>query len=314
MSEGEQRSAAPRVLFFGLPAGASAAVLAALMEGGIDIAGVVIPAATVPHLLPATPPPIAALPPPVANSMTLLGPAAPAGTLAVAWAAGKPTMAAHDLAHEETLAALSALGADAAVVACFTRRIPAALLRVPPLGFLNLHPSLLPAYRGPVPVFWQLRDGAQTGVTVHIMDEDLDTGDIVAQAAIDLPDGIAGPDAERMLMLAGADLLLDRLRSASQGLDLPRYPQPPGGSSFGFPGASDFTLSTTWPARRAFNFMRGTAGFGQSYPLEIAGRTVHLASADHFEPDLELDRPSVSHGRNILIRFTPGILYARAEG
>ncbi|MEZ4640893.1 MAG: formyltransferase family protein [Caldilineaceae bacterium] len=50
---------------------------------------------------------------------------------------------------------------DVACVACFNRIFPADLLTLPH-GFLNLHPSLLPHYRGPDPIFWQLRDGVQT--------------------------------------------------------------------------------------------------------------------------------------------------------
>ncbi|HRQ14083.1 MAG TPA: hypothetical protein PK205_12330, partial [Promineifilum sp.] len=63
--------------------------------------------------------------------------------------------------------------------------------------------------------------------------------------------------------------------------------------------------------RRAYNFMRATAGDDVGYPVEVNGRTEWLATADHYEPNLELDRPSVRHGRHVLIRFNPGILYAR---
>jgi hypothetical protein len=80
----------------------------------------------------------------------------PADTLSVAWAAGLPVLAARDLAHADTLTTLAEFQADVACVACFTRRIPPAVLNRPRLGFLNIHPSLLPAYRGPEPVFWQL--------------------------------------------------------------------------------------------------------------------------------------------------------------
>ncbi|MEZ4833421.1 MAG: formyltransferase family protein [Caldilineaceae bacterium] len=63
-----------------------------------------------------------------------------------------------------------------------------------PHGFLNLHPSLLPHYRGPDPIFWQLRDGVEPmGVTVHWMDVGVDTGDIAAQAPVALEDGLSGP-------------------------------------------------------------------------------------------------------------------------
>jgi methionyl-tRNA formyltransferase len=308
MSLGESRAAPLRLLFFGLPAGSSALVLRGLLEDGRDMAGVVVPAAAVPHLLPGSPPPVARLDP-------LAGPAAlpllssePAGTLEVAWAAGLPVLAVGDFAHADTLAALASFRPDVACVACFTRRIPPAILRLPRLGFLNLHPSLLPAYRGPTPLFWQLRDGAPTGVTAHYLDEGLDTGDIAAQTAVPLPDGVAGPDADRLLTEAGLGLL--RLVLGQLAVDDVRRRPQSGGSYQGLPQEADFALSTVWPARRAFNFMRGTADWGRSYTVEVAGRVVRLALADAYN-ELELDRPSARHGRNILIRFNPGILYAR---
>lgn len=310
MSTGEPMSGGLRALFFGLPVGISAAALEKLLAFGVDVVAVVLSARFVPHLLPAPDAPWAWLSPHVPLGLPIFNLADAADTLSVAWAAGLPVMAARDFNHPETLAALAELTADVAVVSCFTQRLPAALLSVPRYGFLNIHPSLLPAYRGPVPVFWQLRDGAETGVTVHYMDEGLDTGDIVAQAAEPLPDGISQADAERQLMLAGAGLLRGVLANLARGV-VDRQPQPAGGSYFGYPQPADFALSIDWPARRAYNFMRATAADSVGYPVEVNGRTEWLATADHYEPNLELDRPSVRHGRHILIRFNPGILYAR---
>lgn len=309
MSEGES-SGGLSILFFGLPAGVSAAVLDGLVKAGLDVRAVVVPARAVPHLLPESQTACAYLNPHRTAALPLVGSGEPADTLGVAWAAGLPVLAGYDFAHPNTLAAVVASAVDVAVVACFTERLPTAALRVPRLGFLNLHPSLLPAYRGPTPVFWQLRDGASTGVTVHYLDEGLDTGDIAMQAAVPLPDGVSEAAAERSLMLAGLDLLREVLADLAGGV-AQRRPQLPGGSYFGFPNVGDFTLSVDWSARRAYNFMRATAGRGMPYPVEINGRIERLAVADHYEAELKLDRPSVRHGRNLVIRFNPGILYAR---
>jgi methionyl-tRNA formyltransferase len=309
MSVGERAIGALRILFFGLPAGTSALALRRLLEDGQDVAGVVVPAAAVPHLLPKPAPPVAQITSRITTSIPLAGGPAPEDTLSLAWAAGLPVLAVRDFNHPDRIAALIGLEVDVACVSCFTRRIPAAVLRLPRLGFLNIHPSLLPDYRGPSPLFWQLRDGAPTGVTIHYLDEGLDTGDIAAQAAVSLPDGVSGPDAEGQLTGAGLDLLRGVLLDLARGI-VRRRPQPSGGSYQGQPRPEDFALSTDWPARRAFNFMRGTADWGQLYPIVLAHDTVRLAVADSYN-DLALDRPSVRHGRNILIRFTPGILYAR---
>ena len=311
MDAGDAPGDGLRILFFGLPAGVSAAVLRGLLAAGRPVVGVVIPAAAVPHLLPTPATPVTFLSPPGATGIPLITNAPPADLLGEAWSAGLPTLAVSDFTHADAHAAVAALQPDVACVACFTQRIPASLLNLPRLGFLNIHPSLLPVYRGPMPLFWQLRDGAATGVTVHYMDEGLDTGDIAAQAAVPLPDGMSGPDAEQRLMLAGLELLLDVLDDLARGT-AHRQPQPPG-SYYSLPTDEDCALSTEWPARRAFNFMRGTADRGRPYPIEIAGRREMemLAVADNFAADLVLDRPSVRHGRSILIHFNPGILYAR---
>lgn len=294
-----------RSLFFGLPAGVSTLVLRGLLNDRRDVVGVVLPAAAVPHLLPDPAPPLARLSPPTSPALPL---GEPADLLSLAWSRGLPVLAVGDFGHEAALAALAAFAPDVAVVACFTRRIPAAALAVPRVGFLNLHPSLLPLYRGPQPLFWQLREGAPTGATVHYMDEGLDTGDIAAQTSVPLPDGISGPEAERTLALAGLGLLRGVLDELARGAAT-RWPQGPGGSTQRAPTGADFALSTQWPARRAFNFMRGTADWGQPYPVEVNGRTEWLAAAEEWR-DVELDRPSVRHGRHIIIRFAAGVLYA----
>lgn len=310
MSAGELLGAGLRILFFGLPAGSSAAALERLIASGANVISVVVPARSVPHLLADPESPWQMVGSHRSHELPLVDAGGVNNTLAFAAAADVPVLAVRDFAHAETLATLAGQAADVAVVACFTERLPAAMLRVPRLGFLNIHPSLLPNYRGPVPVFWQMRDGAPAGVTVHYLDEGLDTGDIAAQVAVPLPDGLTEATAERMLMLAGLDLLGDVLADLARGV-VRRKPQSEGGSYFGYPDASDFALSVEWPARRAYNFMRATAARGLPYPVEINGRVEWLATADQYEPDLELDRPSVRHGRNILIRFHPGILYAR---
>jgi methionyl-tRNA formyltransferase len=71
----------------------------------------------------------------------------------------------------------------------FPWKVPVDALRVPPLGWLNGHPSLLPRHRGPVPVAWAIRDGdAEFGITFHRMDAELDTGPILAQRPLPLGD------------------------------------------------------------------------------------------------------------------------------
>ena len=93
-----------------------------------------------------------------------------------------------ELAGKETPEELTRLDFDAITVACFSRKLPASVLRLPRLGCLNVHPSLLPAHRGPDPLFWIYHDGDETGgVTIHLMDEGFDTGPIVLRETVPCP-------------------------------------------------------------------------------------------------------------------------------
>jgi methionyl-tRNA formyltransferase len=84
---------------------------------------------------------------------------------------------------------LRALEPDLALCAGFPWKLPADALEVPRLGVVNFHPSLLPRYRGPIPVGWAIRNGdREIGVTFHRMAAELDTGPILSQGRLTLGD------------------------------------------------------------------------------------------------------------------------------
>ena len=100
-------------------------------------------------------------------------------TAVKAWAMerGLDVMAPEDLRSRDVLRRLANTGADAFVVAAYGRILPPAALDVPRLGVINVHPSLLPKYRGPSPVQTAILDGvSETGVTIMQLDEGMDTG------------------------------------------------------------------------------------------------------------------------------------------
>jgi len=92
------------------------------------------------------------------------------------------------------------------------------ILGLPGLGCINVHPSLLPEYRGPASTFWVLACGeAETGVTVHYMDEKIDNGDIILQAKVSIrPEDTPHSIRARSLSL-GANLALRALRQMEAG-------------------------------------------------------------------------------------------------
>lgn len=88
---------------------------------------------------------------------------------------------------------LARIAPDVILVSCFGRKLPADVISIPRYGCFNLHPSLLPSFRGPAPMFWQFRAGTETfGISLHCVSSQLDAGDIVAQTRVSIPDGVNG--------------------------------------------------------------------------------------------------------------------------
>jgi methionyl-tRNA formyltransferase len=109
-------------------------------------------------------------------------------------------------------AELAALQPDVIVVAAYGRLLPKEALHVPPHGCLNLHPSLLPRYRGPSPVVTAILEGETvTGVTLMLLDEGMDTGPIIAQHEHPISSEDTTATLTATLFQLGADLLLENL-------------------------------------------------------------------------------------------------------
>ena len=103
---------------------------------------------------------------------------------------------------------------DAAVVCSFNYKIPKELLLSVKDGFINVHPSMLPKYRGGNPYSRVIMNGeTETGVTIHFMDESFDTGDIIAQKAYHIHSKATMGTLFNELNVLGIELLLQVLQS-----------------------------------------------------------------------------------------------------
>jgi methionyl-tRNA formyltransferase len=299
-----------RVLYFGMLGTLSRLPLSCLLAAGIDVCGVVVPASVLSsfQLSQLDDSNTAIFPLPPSPTSFLL----PADTIQLAEQFHLPVYAVRRLDDTNTLTTLAAHMPDMICVSCFSQRLPTAVLRLPRFGCLNLHPSWLPHFRGPAPLFWTFRRGEQeTGVTVHFMDEGLDTGDITLQQRVSLADGISGAEAEKLMAGKGGELLLKAVKGLGRG-SLPRHPQPAGYTADPWPTAADFALDANWSARRAFNFMRGTAEWKRPYPITIKGQTIWLQTAVAYDPDQTLPQPVDQQGDVVSVQFSPGVLRAYA--
>jgi methionyl-tRNA formyltransferase len=116
---------------------------------------------------------------------------------------------------------------DFIVVVAFGHIIAKNILDIPRVATLNIHASLLPKYRGSAPIQWATIKGEdKTGVTIMLMDEGMDTGDILLSSEIEIgPDDTSGTLHERLANL-GADLLIQTLNAFETG-DIHPVPQDP---------------------------------------------------------------------------------------
>jgi methionyl-tRNA formyltransferase len=246
---------------------------------------------------------------PAPTELPLLNPHLNPTIVHLAWAHNIPVWAVGSLAHVDILALWREVQPDLGIVVCFSQRVPPTLLQLPRYGCLNLHPSLLPAYRGPAPLFWLARQGeTQAGVTLHFLAESLDSGDIVAQTRFAWPEGSSETALDHRCALAGADLLEAALAQLEQAGTLPRHPQPEQGVSYQpWPTQPDFCVPTTWSARRAFNFLR----FGeQTWPLwvDTGSQQVFIRTVVAYEPTTILPQPVVAQGDELWLQFNPGVV------
>ncbi len=129
-----------------------------------------------------------------------------------------PLLQPQKMKEEGFLKKLNDLHPDLIVVAAYGKILPAEVLSLPRLGCINIHASLLPAYRGAGPIQQAILDGQkQTGITIFRMEAGVDTGDMIAAEPLAIgPDETAGELTERLALLA-ARMLTPTLRDLIQG-------------------------------------------------------------------------------------------------
>lgn len=114
--------------------------------------------------------------------------------------------------NTEFLETLKGINPDVIVVVAFGQLLPKEILELPKYGCINIHASLLPKYRGAAPIQWAVIDGEEeTGVTTMLMDEGLDTGDILEQKTIRLAEDETGGSLFDKLAKLGGELILSTL-------------------------------------------------------------------------------------------------------
>ncbi len=184
----------------------------------------------------------------------------------------------------------------------FRRMLPAALLDTARIAALNMHGSLLPRYRGRVPVNWAVLHGEQeTGATLHVMEAKPDAGDIVAQQAVPiLPDDTAREVFDKVTV--AAEIALWNVLPRLLGGEVPRRPNDlTQGSYFGGRKPEDGRIDWARPARQVYDLIRAVA---PPYPgafFELGGQRLVVARARMARPELAAGlAPHTSPGVHVI--------------
>src|SRR6267143_4796377 len=158
----------------------------------------------------------------------------------------------------ESEALLQRLAPDCIVIIAYGQIIPASLLKIPNLGWINLHASLLPKYRGAAPINWAIANGeTQTGITTMRIDAGMDTGDMLLQQEIDIAPEETAPELAASLAEAGAPLVLATLRGLVSENLVPRPQDNDQATSAPLLKKEDGRIDWNLPAQQIYNRMRG---------------------------------------------------------
>jgi len=171
---------------------------------------------------------------------------------------------------------LKRVAPDAVVIIAYGQIIPARLLTIPRLGWLNLHASLLPRYRGAAPIHWAIANGETiTGLTTMQIDAGMDTGPTLLRREVEIgPDETASELAARM-RTTGAELIVESLLRFDRGEISPTQQEEKGASSAPILKKEDGRIEWGRTAQQIYNRMRGFSPWPGSYAT-FRGQTCHL--------------------------------------
>ncbi len=194
----------------------------------------------------------------------------------VAKAAHLPVHQPEKIRAPEAQELLKELSPDGVVIIAYGQIIPAGLLSIPRHGWINLHASLLPKYRGAAPINWAIVNGeTRTGVTTMRIDAGMDTGDMLLQREVEIGPAETAPELALRLSELGAPLMAETLRRLAAGTIVPRAQNHAEASYAPILKKEDGRIDWNRSAREIYNRMRGLAPWPGTYTT-FRGQTCHV--------------------------------------
>jgi methionyl-tRNA formyltransferase len=193
-----------------------------------------------------------------------------------ALAAGIPVHQPEKIRSPEAQEFLQRIAPEAIVIIAYGQIIPARLLPIPRLGWINLHASLLPKYRGAAPINWAIVKGeTRTGITSMRIDAGMDTGEILLQEEMEIGAAENAPELAARMSEAGAPLMAETLRSLAAGTLVPRPQDHENVSNAPMLKKEDGRIAWSQPAQEIFNRIRGFAPWPGAY-TSFRGQACHI--------------------------------------
>jgi methionyl-tRNA formyltransferase len=234
----------------------------------------------------------------------------------VAIAANIPVHQPEKIRAPEAQQLLEKLAPDGIVIIAYGQIIPARLLPIPKYGWINLHASLLPRYRGAAPVNWAIVNGeTETGVTTMRIDAGMDTGNMLLQREMEIGPAETAPELAARMSEAGAPLMVETLRGLAVGRITPQPQNHSLATLAPILKKEDGRIDWTHSAQEIYNRMRGFAPWPGAYTT-FRGQVCHawgeptsntLAKQPGARPGRLLvasDRILVTCGQETLLRLT----------
>ena len=180
---------------------------------------------------------------------------------------------------------LCSLRPDIICIAIFPRLIPREIIALAPLGAINVHPSLLPRHRGPLPLFWTYyADDRMSGVTVHHASQVFDAGDIILQESFPLPRAYPATKLNEDVGQRGAALLRSAVQALARG-QAPRVVQDERAATVAprvRPGVPMVRFDE-WDVERVWHFLAGLSPRFREPLTDSEGRPVLYQTVTGFE-------------------------------
>ena len=194
----------------------------------------------------------------------------------VALAAKLPVHQPEKIRAPEVQELLQSYSPDFIVIIAYGQIIPARLLPIPKYGWINLHTSLLPKYRGAAPINWAIVNAeTRTGLTTMRIDAGMDTGDILLQRELEIGPIETAPELAARLSEAGAPLVADTLRGLAAGKITPRPQDHSQATLAPMLKRDDGRIDWNRTAVEIYNRMRGFTPWPGSHSV-FRGHSCHL--------------------------------------